>query len=145
MATPSQDLGASRKAAVGNPLWLKPEIVTRCARCGDRQPVAVAAVGYRCRSCGADWRWVACGNCDRLDVVREELPAVECAGCHTVHVSWWKTSDSESIAEVVAGRRRSVVAQRRRIWRPWAVLIGLLLGLALLRAWLRVLALGPSG
>ncbi|HUR22415.1 MAG TPA: hypothetical protein VMZ73_00940 [Acidimicrobiales bacterium] len=102
--------------------------------------MAVAAVGYQCRSCSADWRWAVCGNCQRLEAVREELPAVQCSGCHTVHVSWWKTIDSEAIAEMVAGRRRSVEARRRRIRKQWAILIGLLVGLALLGNWLLVLS-----
>lgn len=103
--------------------------------------MAVAAVGYRCRSCAADWRWAACGGCNRLDVVREELPVVECSGCHIVHVAWWKTSESESIAELVAARRRDLEARRRRIWRQWAIVVGLLVGLALLGAWVSILSL----
>lgn len=119
------------------PLWVKPEATTRCGRCGERQPVAVAAVGYRCRSCGADWRWAVCGNCEFVQVVREELPAVECSRCHTVHVSWWKTADSESIAPVVAERRRADDVRRRRAWKGWAAVLGLLLGLALLALWVQ--------
>ena len=124
-----------------NPLWLKQETPARCAHCGERQPVAVTAVGYQCRSCAADWRWAACGNCERLDIVREELPVVECSGCHTVHLSWWKASDSESIADGVAERRRGVEARRRRLWKQWALVIALLVGLALLGSWISVLSL----
>lgn len=122
------------------PLWLKPEAMSRCARCGEHQAVAVAAVGYRCRSCGTDWRWAVCGNCEQLHVVREELPAVECPRCHTVHVSWWRTADSEDIAAMVAEHRRRDDARRRRVRRAWASLIALLVGLALLATWLWVLS-----
>ncbi len=128
-----------------NPLWLKLQALTRCARCGDRQPVAVAAVGFRCRSCSADWRWAACGSCDRLEMVREELPALECSTCHTVQVAWWTTIDSESIAELVVTRRRDVEARRRRIRRQWAIVIGLLVGMALLGAWISVLSVRQPG
>lgn len=114
------------------PVWLKREAMARCGRCAARQPVAVTAVGYRCRVCSADWRWAACGNCERIQIVREELPAVECVQCHTVHVSWWTTADSESIAATVAARRRDVDARRRRVLQAWAAVIGLLLGLTLL-------------
>lgn len=127
------------------PLWLKPAPVARCTQCGERQPVAVAAVGYQCRSCAADWRWAACGNCERLDIVREELAVVECSGCHTAHVAWWKTSESESIAELVVARRRAVEARRRRNWTQWAILIGLLVGLALFGSWISVLSLRRQG
>lgn len=120
-------------------LWVKPEATARCRHCGERQPVAVAAVGYRCRSCGADWRWAVCGNCERMQVVREELPAVECSRCHTVHVSWWKTADSESIAATVAGHRQRHDERRRRVWRRWVALLAVLLGLALLAAWVLLL------
>lgn len=129
---------------MNNPLWLKPEAMVRCAHCGERQRVAVAAVGYQCRSCAADWRWVACGNCDRLDVVREELPAVQCSGCHTVHVAWWKTGDSESIAELVVRRRHSAEAGRWRNLKRWAMVIGLLVAAALVGAWLFVLSGGAA-
>lgn len=128
-----------------NPLWLKPEVVTRCEHCGERQPLAVAAVGYQCRSCAADWRWAACASCGRLDIVREELPLVECSGCHAVQVAWWKTSESESIAELVAARRRAVEARRRRNRTRWAILIGLLVGLALFGSWISMLSLQGQG
>lgn len=120
-------------------LWLKPQATARCGHCGERQPVPVAAVGYRCRSCGADWRWAVCGNCELVQVVREEIPAVECARCHTVHVSWWKTADSESIAGMIGEQRRRHDERRRQAWRRRVALLAVLFGLSLLAAWVLLL------
>lgn len=120
---------------MSRPVWLKREAVNRCGRCGRRQAVPVAAVGYRCRFCDADWRWAVCGTCGLLQVQREELPAVECQRCHTVHVSWWKTADSETIAEEVAERRHYADVRGRRVRRALVAvvaLVALLLGGALL-------------
>ena len=114
------------------PVWLKPEAVTTCRGCGERQPVAVGAVGYRCRRCGTDWRWTTCGNCGALQTAPEESTAVECLECHAVHVAWWKTADSESVAAAVAERRRSEDARRRRAWRSWGLVLGLLVAAAVL-------------
>jgi hypothetical protein len=118
------------------PMWLKREAMTRCGHCGERQPVAIAAVGYQCRACATDWRWAVCGNCELVQVAREELEAFVCARCHAVQVAWWKTRHSESLAGMVSERRREDDARRRRVRRAWVAVGGLLLGLALLGLWL---------
>ncbi|MEO7836646.1 MAG: hypothetical protein ABIS21_03265 [Acidimicrobiales bacterium] len=73
-----------------------------------------------------------------MQVLRAEFPVVECSRCHTVHVSWWKTSESESIAGRVAARRRRDYAAKLRVGRAWAVLGVLLLAAAVVVLWLWV-------